>query len=210
MSDRETTRSFTVGEENLCYYCKFFSMDLQECINHLVVQHGHLQHKLRTRAFNASTGHIGLLSKDFGVIPNLELETGQYFKVDATTFSLAVKCNNENIDILQESFHNLSLDIEVEQIASPFTIKHKTSKPLKSLHTVPYVDSSRQEETSSYEKVIKNFEEMKTLLPSVIEEMKKSGHLKPWMDFHRMVSNGNFPFDNIAFQLFMDVCRFYA
>jgi hypothetical protein len=51
---------------------------------------------------------------------------------------------------------------------------------------------------------------MKTLLRSVIEERKKSGHLKPWMDFHRMVSNGKFPFDNIAFQLFMDVCRFYA
>ncbi|XP_060593757.1 uncharacterized protein LOC132748213 [Ruditapes philippinarum] len=130
MSDRETTRSFTVGEENLCYYCKFSSVDLQECINHLVVQHGHLQLKLRTRAFNASTGQIGLLSKDFGVIPNLELETGQYFKVDATTFSLEVKCNNENIDILQESFHNLSLCVIIIILKTHIYICHVTDEIL--------------------------------------------------------------------------------
>jgi hypothetical protein len=119
-------------------------------INHLVVQHGHLQLKLRTRGFNASTGQIGLLSKHFGVIPKQELETGQYFKVDATTFSLEVKCNDENIDILEEFVHNRSLDIEAEQIASPFTKTHKTSTPFKTYYTVPCVDSSRQEETSSY------------------------------------------------------------
>ena len=119
--------------------------------------------------------------------------------------------NDENLDILQESIHNLSLDLEPDaNVTSPFTKKHNTSTPSKMYHAVPFVESSQQEDISSFEKHDENYEEMKMLLPCVLEEMKKSGHLKPWMDFHRMVGNGEFPFDNIAFQLFMDVCRFYS
>ena len=53
-------------------------------------------------------------------------------------------------------------------------------------------------------------EEMGNLLPDVVPILKESGRLDDWMNFMRNLSKGNFPSDNIAFQLFMDVSRWYA
>ena len=49
---------------------------------------------------------------------------------------------------------------------------------------------------------------MSMLLPNYLNEMKKNGHFETWLNFNRMVNYGSFPFENIAFLLFMDVCRF--
>ena len=51
-------------------------------------------------------------------------------------------------------------------------------------------------------------DEMRMLLPTVLNEMKKNDHLETWLSLNRMIHDGSFPFENIAFQLFMDVCRF--
>ena len=43
------------------------------------------------------------------------------------------------------------------------------------------------------------------LLPNVLNEMKQYGHLETWLNLNRMVNDSWFPFENIAFLLFMDV-----
>ena len=50
-------------------------------------------------------------------------------------------------------------------------------------------------------------DEMIMIMPNVLNEMKRNGHLKTWISLSRMVNDGSFPFDNIAFLLFMDECR---
>ena len=50
------------------------------------------------------------------------------------------------------------------------------------------------------------YQEMVSLLPVVLEEMKKSGKLEDYLAFHRIVSANKFPLDNISYLLFLDVC----
>ena len=51
---------------------------------------------------------------------------------------------------------------------------------------------------------------MNMLLPNVLNEMKKKGHLETWLNLNRMVNDGSFPFENIAFIFFMGVCIFLS
>lgn len=51
---------------------------------------------------------------------------------------------------------------------------------------------------------------LRSLAPYVAECMKSFGCLKPWIQFHQMVSEGTFPMNNICFQLFLDVVRFFG
>lgn len=52
--------------------------------------------------------------------------------------------------------------------------------------------------------------EMTMLLPKVIETLKLCGRHTEWVNFMRLVSKGEFPLDNIAYQLFLDVVKFYS
>ena len=53
-------------------------------------------------------------------------------------------------------------------------------------------------------------DEMIMIMPNVLNEMKKNGYIKTWISLSRMVNNGSFPFDNIAFLLFMAIRRFLS
>ena len=46
---------------------------------------------------------------------------------------------------------------------------------------------------------------MNMLLPNVLNKMQEYGHLETWLNLNRMVNASSFPFENIAFLLFMDV-----
>jgi hypothetical protein len=55
-----------------------------------------------------------------------------------------------------------------------------------------------------------DLQEMGDLLPSVLEPLKRNGHLQTWIQLNEMISVRTFPFDNIAFSLFMYVCKLYG
>ena len=38
----------------------------------------------------------------------------------------------------------------------------------------------------------------------MLNEIKKNDHLETWLSLNRVIHEGSFPFENIAFQLFMD------
>ena len=78
--------------------------------------------------------------------------------------------------------------------------KAKCSTPLTK---VP--DSHTKPEFSEQDIIL---DEMNVLLSNVLNEMKKNVQLEKWLNLNRMVNDGSFPFENIAFILFMDVCRF--
>ena len=48
------------------------------------------------------------------------------------------------------------------------------------------------------------------LLPAVINEMKRIGKYKEYLSFHKLVSDGKFPLDNIAFLLLLDVVHWFS
>lgn len=54
------------------------------------------------------------------------------------------------------------------------------------------------------------YEIINSLLPTVIEEIKRSGKIEEYVAFHRLVSVKKFPLNNIAYLLFLDVVRWFA
>ena len=54
------------------------------------------------------------------------------------------------------------------------------------------------------------FDEMKTLLEYVLVELQQAGHLQPFHKFFQLVSQGDFPMNNICLLLFLDLVEFYA
>ena len=193
----------------LCYYCPFQSEHLKQTIDHMVIGHRNARLKVRCKILDTKRGSVVIQTKDFNLVPDQVLSLGQTFTVDENTYSLTI-CNDENVSEIDEL--NISKDLnELEQsmqdvslnenhqpeISSPAYKRIRTSTPLKTV-----VDNQSENDSE--------IEEIKKLLPSVIAELKQNGYLKPWMEFNKLVSDGKFPFQNIAFQLFMDVCRFYA
>ena len=98
-----------------------------------------------------------------------------------------------------KSLQNLSTDIE--QDGDTFQ-KAKCSTPLTKVS-----DSHPKSKLNEHDIIL---DEMIMIMPNVLNEMKRNGHLKTWISHSRMVNDSSFPFDNIAFLLFMDMCRFLS
>ena len=48
------------------------------------------------------------------------------------------------------------------------------------------------------------------MLSNVLNELKRNGHLVTWVNLNRLIAEKTFPFKNIAFLLYIDVCRFFT
>ena len=53
-------------------------------------------------------------------------------------------------------------------------------------------------------------EEMSKLLPTVVHELSKVDKIDELLNFMRLVKSGNFPLENIAFKLFLDIVRWFS
>ena len=53
-------------------------------------------------------------------------------------------------------------------------------------------------------------EQMIELLPSVAEQIGNKSDIEQWLQFFQLIKSGDFPQDNIAYQLFLDVILFYS
>ena len=112
---------------------------------------------------------------------------------------------NGDASFLEKSLYNLSIDIKQDDeiyIASPLAKKAKCSTPLTK------VSNSHTKAELSEQDIILN--EMNMLLPNILNEMKKNGYLETRLNLNRMMNDCSFPFDNIAFLLFIAVCRFLS
>ena len=211
-----------------CYCFGWATDDLQPCVNHVVKNHGDKLLKVKTRALDEKYDTFGMKSKNFGFIPNDTLEPGQYLIANPSnlTVTLQDKTNDYDDDdngdeeeddhdeemdfedgillnFLEKSLQNLSIDIEKDGdtfINSPLAKKAKCSTPLTKV-------SDRHTKLNEHDNIL---DEMIMIMPNVLNEMKRNGHLKTWISLSRMVNDGSFSFDDIAFLLFMDVCRFLS
>ena len=53
-------------------------------------------------------------------------------------------------------------------------------------------------------------EEMSKLLPAVVHELSKVDKIDGLLSFMRLVKSGKFPLENIAFELFLDVVKWFS
>ena len=52
--------------------------------------------------------------------------------------------------------------------------------------------------------------EMLELFPTILYALKPTGRLRGWTNFIKLLADGTFPVDNLAFQLLMDVSKWYS
>ena len=195
-----------------CYYCDFVG-EAEESIEHSISQHPNSILKLRKRELNTNTGVVGMRTLNFNVIPSVLHETDKYILpyVDNEKISLKILNKNE-VDV---GFSNLSLQDTPSK--SPVTKKFRTSTPCHDeLQNTSYevffnetLDISDKSEHITFEKE-RYIDEIKACLPEVVKAMEQCGQLENWATFHRLLKEEKFPLENIAFHLFMDVCKFYG
>ena len=53
-------------------------------------------------------------------------------------------------------------------------------------------------------------EEVIRLIPLVLEQFRITGKAETWLKFNRAIASKQFPLDNIAFQLFLNVAEWYS
>ena len=93
-----------------------------------------------------------------------------------------------SLNFLEKSLQNLSIDIEQDSetyINSPLAKKAKWSTPLTKVS-----DSQTKSKLNEHDIIL---DEMILIMPNVLNEMKRNGHLKTWISLSRM-----------------DVCRFLS
>ena len=74
----------------------------------------------------------------------------------------------------------------------------------------PQKSDAMQSDSISQTPHERDIQEMYAILPDVLKTLEESGTKKPFLDFCRLVHSNNFPLDNIAYLLWVEVLRWYT
>ena len=140
-------------------------------------------------------GKFGYQSKDVRVKPIEVLNGNDRLLIDNDGYEIRIVANEEQIDGVQD---NLLEELEESILNLSF------SPPAKKVKCYSEDDNAREDIIREEDKILQD------CIPGVREEMKKSGNLDTWIRFNKMLASKEFPLYNIAFLLFMDVCKFLS
>ena len=139
--------------------------------------------------------------KNFGFIPNEEVHTGHKVIVNKEDWTVTISWHDmserddfETMADLEKSLQNLSMDTELDAekfVNSPSNKKVKCSTPLNKM-----INVARSELPEEQYHIL---EEMIDLLPNVLNEKRKNGHLETWVNLNRLINQKSFPYENIRF-----------
>ena len=167
----------------VCIYCQENLPSFSEILTHVIESHSE-----QTLRFSQKDG-ANIKVKNFKIIPEICRQQGRSITVNKTRETIHIsRCNTVAKDSpcgkVSKPTDNDSIDdIEVDK-----------SEDLSLL-----VDDKDEEYT-----------EIVSSIPTVIDELKRAGKLTEYISFHKPVSDGKFPLDNLAFLLFLDVVRWFG
>ena len=218
-----------------CYYCSFGTNNFQTCIAHTSQTHVCETLKIQRQELDCNSGVLGYRTQNFSVIPETLFQMGKEIRTVELGDKLGIEIvdiemtkletiesedddiadisdsgNNEIIDNLE----NLSL-LENTPSKSPAAKKIRTSTPYKS-NVSPTIESDNTSTdltlsltlpAATANEDVLAMEEFLENMPATMQCLKDAGHFETWMAFHRLISKGQFPLNNIAFLLFLDVCK---
>ena len=144
---------------------------------------------------------MGYGSHNFGIVPNVVEKKQQTIKaINDEPGSLSIACVSKDP---KEVSNKSNVDI----YRSPLS-----KRPRSELLNLPndVTDETCIEMQSDDEAENDGEEEMLHLIPLVIERLKTPGQYNIWKKFNQMVVQDDFPMDNIAYMLFLDVVKWYA
>ena len=154
-----------------CYYCPTVSNSLQDIVDHHVKYHKSSKLKVKQKSLDERSGKWGFQTKDFGFIHEDVLTDNNCLKCKEDTSEVFVQEEEENV--LEKSFGNISILDEPVSNISPHPKKVKCTTPDKTGINIPFTDVKPGDITN--EEL-----ELRTLLPDVIEKLRKNNQLENW------------------------------
>jgi hypothetical protein len=167
----------------VCIYCQENLPSFSEILTHVIESHSE-----QTLKFSQKDG-ANIKVKNFKIIPEICRQQGRSITVNKTRETIHIaRCNTVAKDspcgkVSKPTDNDSFDDIEVDK-----------SEDLSLL-----VDDKDEEYT-----------EIVSLIPTVIDQLKRAGKLTEYISFHKLVNDGKFPLDNLAFLLFLDVVRWFG
>ena len=220
------------------YYCSFGTSNFSTCVAHTSQIHVSETLKVKRQELDSNSGILGYRTMNFSIIPdalfqiNKEIKTvdlGDRLGIEVIDTEMITLESLENEDVsaadasnledseMIEDLRNLSL-LENTPSKSPAAKKIRTSTPYRSdLANTKESHRTNSDLTLSLtlspgtaDEDIEAMEELLEHLPTAMACLRDAGHLETWMALHRLLSMKKFPLNNIAFLLFLDVCKLFS
>ena len=185
-----------------CYYCDCSSEVFGDIIKHAV--NNHENNTLKAKLESTTETY----TRNFGIIPREELEKGKVIipNEDTRTVKISrliqtptpvVKVSKKLKKQVTSTPKRLDFEIEANEILMAEKIQNMSIEDIEPLE--PMCD-----ETDSL------IDEIQTLLPSVIETVRKENQEDMYLKFNRLLAENKLPVTNIAYLLFKDIVEWYS
>ena len=170
-----------------CFHCARDGTKFSDIINHITEDHSNEELKLQKLDGNK------VRTVNFKIIPDLAREQGRVITINAESETIHLSRAN-----------TIPKD-------SPFKkVCRYTSTPIETSLGDTECDGESEISETETDKDDSTFKELVELLPGVINTLKDGGRLSEYVAFNRLLHEGDFPLDNIAFILFLDVVRWFT
>lgn len=168
-----------------CAYCTYEFDKFTTCIAHSIDVHSEEVLRVIQCELDPTTGLFRKKKLNYSVIP-----------CDVT--------RGGNIIVPIEKTLEVYLNTTVScQPAKQATVEGSATRSEENSNT----DLKQNEELDKFEKCLERFQSQS---PAVLERLHDCGHLQTFLELWDLIADNAFPFDNIAFRLFMDVVSWYS
>lgn len=169
----------------MCIYCKqIYNSTFSEIVTHLIEFHPEETLKFSIKEENNTRVN------NFKIIPEICRQQGRTISINESSNTIHIsRCNNF---VKDSPCGKVTKSSDNDVVANVEAVNETGEADL-------YLDDKDNEHS-----------EIISLLPSVVEQLKKAGKLTEFILFHKLIKDRAFPLDNIAFLLFLDVVRWFG
>lgn len=175
---------------------------LEDGIKHTTDTHEHLILKIKSLQLNSNTGKLGYRSHNFNITPKDVKAKSQTIKIEHSSSEISIHLvkssdNNAFEEVISSPLHkkmrpSIIKDDEEEREQS-FHLNRKTNDIEADL--VAEKDTELSENRDEIKILV-------SIMPSILEYLKRNGKLEIWMKFNFLLASHKFPLNNVAFLLF--------
>ncbi|KAK3107914.1 hypothetical protein FSP39_025021 [Pinctada imbricata] len=183
-----------------CQYCKKSTEQFKPIIEHLISDHDDKEMKFLKQFRSA------IRTNNFRIIPKQCQNEGR---------SITILSEEDKIHVSRKTIfipESPLKKIQKEDVnaASTNSLSAEYQQYSAESDEIEHADEIDDDVMSDSAENDNDMEEMISLLPIVMEELKKANKLEEYISFHRLVSESKFPLQNIAYLLFNDVVRWFS
>jgi hypothetical protein len=184
----------------VCIYCQENLPSFSEILTHVIESHSE-----QILKFSQKDG-ANINVKNFKIIPEICRQQGRSITVNKTRETIHIsRCNTVAKDSpcgkVSKPTDN---DSRCNTVAKDSPCD-KVSKPTDNDSFDDFEVDKSEDLSLLVDDKDEEYTEIVSLIPTVIDDLQQAGKLTEYISFHKLVSDGKFPLDNLVFLLFLDV-----